>query len=679
MQSKNEIKENNPTSFIAKKIPIDINKLKTILPSNCNHGLCGSVNLGNTCYMNSSIACLSNCTELTTFFLSKEFKKNKNTSNKNGLNGKLADEWYSLLKDYWKTDKDTGNPKNIKNLIAKKDKKFEGDEQQDANEFIIIFLEILGEDLNMVKKKKYEQMQEQQEEESDIQCAQRFWEFHYSRNNSIITDLFCGLNKSIITCPICKYKSITYIPFNSLNLLIPNRKKLQRIRAENYSKIDISIWYITLYSLTKSYRINIRINKQSSYKDLINQIKEKINDFPFDISETEFDVLSVKNKTVDKILDINSQINFKTFNDSVQFLIEKEKIKLNNKKPILIPVYIKLGEKISSYPRVIYVYEGMTFYELKIKLYILVRKYFYLLKKIPETKAFEISKKIKIINEEYDYKDLSSLPNSIENEYKILSSLELDIEIKYPYSIHIQKNITSQDNTLVFDGKKDFFENLSPYDINSNESHIDILTVYLNNLNFILVVKIDDNSEKFRKSVGESLDKCIVLQSDDYCQRDYLYQDDNSKYITLDDCLHLFTMEESLESGNEWLCKECQNKVNAQKKLEFFYLPKILCLCLSRFEKRGDDYRKNDEYIDFPLNNLNMNKYIIYESNLNYIYDIFAVSEHYGSRYGGHYTAICKNCDGNWYSYDDSNCSEASEKDVCSKNAYVLFYRRKDW
>ena len=679
MQSKNEIKENNPTSFIAKKIPIDINKLKTILPSNCNHGLCGSVNLGNTCYMNSSIACLSNCTELTTFFLSKEFKKNKNTSNKNGLNGKLADEWYSLLKDYWKTDKDTGNPKNIKNLIAKKDKKFEGDEQQDANEFIIIFLEILGEDLNMVKKKKYEQMQEQQEEESDIQCAQRFWEFHYSRNNSIITDLFCGLNKSIITCPICKYKSITYIPFNSLNLLIPNRKKLQRIRAENYSKIDISIWYITLYSLTKSYRINIRINKQSSYKDLINQIKEKINDFPFDISETEFDVLSVKNKTVEKILDINSQINFKTFNDSVQFLIEKEKIKLNNKKPILIPVYIKLGEKISSYPRVIYVYEGMTFYELKIKLYILVRKYFYLLKKIPETKAFEISKKIKIINEEYEYKDLSSLPNSIENEYKILSSLELDIEIKYPYSIHIQKNITSQDNTLVFDGKKDFFENLSPYDINSNESHIDILTVYLNNLNFILVVKIDDNSEKFRKSVGESLDKCIVLQSDDYCQRDYLYQDDNSKYITLDDCLHLFTMEESLESGNEWLCKECQNKVNAQKKLEFFYLPKILCLCLSRFEKRGDDYRKNDEYIDFPLNNLNMNKYIIYESNLNYIYDIFAVSEHYGSRYGGHYTAICKNCDGNWYSYDDSNCSEASEKDVCSKNAYVLFYRRKDW
>ena len=87
--------------------------------------------------MNSSIACLSNCTELTTFFLTKEYKKYKNTSNKNGLNGKLADGWYLLLKDYWKGDKTYGNPKVIKKLIAKKDKKFEDDEQQDANEFIV--------------------------------------------------------------------------------------------------------------------------------------------------------------------------------------------------------------------------------------------------------------------------------------------------------------------------------------------------------------------------------------------------------------------------------------------------------------------------------------------------------------------------------------------------------------
>ena len=47
------------------KIIIKSEDLIKILPQGCNHGLCGGRNLGNTCYMNSSIACLSNCYELT--------------------------------------------------------------------------------------------------------------------------------------------------------------------------------------------------------------------------------------------------------------------------------------------------------------------------------------------------------------------------------------------------------------------------------------------------------------------------------------------------------------------------------------------------------------------------------------------------------------------------------------
>ena len=75
MQSKNEINEKNSLSFISKKNGIDITQLKSILSPNHNHGLCGSDNLGNTCYMNSSIACLSNCLELTTFFFIKRIQK----------------------------------------------------------------------------------------------------------------------------------------------------------------------------------------------------------------------------------------------------------------------------------------------------------------------------------------------------------------------------------------------------------------------------------------------------------------------------------------------------------------------------------------------------------------------------------------------------------------------------
>ena len=675
MQTKNENKE-NLMPFISKKISIDINQLKNILSPNNKHGVCGSVNLGNTCYMNSSIACISNCTELTTFFLTKEYKKYKNTSNKNGLNGKLADGWYLLLKDYWKGDKTYGNPKVIKKLIAKKDKKFEDDEQQDANEFIVIFLEILGEDLNTVKQKTYYEMEEQRKDESDIQCAKRFWEFHYSRNNSIIMDLFCGLNKSTIICPVCKFKSVTFIPFSSLSLLIPNEKKIQKIRYENYPLVDISIWYIPLYSLAMTYRLNIRINKKSSFKDILTQIKEKIKDFPFKITDN-VDIISVKNKMIDEILDINIQYDNRTYNDSVKFIIEKEIIK--DKKSIFIPVYLKLGEHISTYPRGIYIYEGMSYGEFKSKVFILIRKYFYSFKKTPETKELNISQKLKTINSQYDYMILSDLPNLLKKEYKILNALELDIKLKYPYNIYIQKSITTVEPTLIFDGENDHFENLSPYEISSNESQIDILATYLQNMDFILVIKMDDKNPKYRESIGNNLDKCIVLKSEDYCKNDYLYTDENNGQITLDDCLYLFNMEEKLEAGNEWFCKRCKNHVKAQKKLQFFYLPKILCLCLSRFEKIRNDYHKNEKLVEFPINNLNMNKYMIKGTNMDYIYDIFAVCEHFGNRDGGHYTAICKNYDGYWYSYDDSECARASEKEVCSKNAYVLFYRRKNW
>lgn len=61
------------------------------------------------------------------------------------------------------------------------------------------------------------------------------------------------------------------------------------------------------------------------------------------------------------------------------------------------------------------------------------------------------------------------------------------------------------------------------------------------------------------------------------------------------------------------------------------------------------------------------------------LYDLYAVSNHYGSLNGGHYTACVKNqFTGKWYNMNDSSCSEMSnENEAVTSAAYLLFYRRR--
>ena len=222
---------------------IDIHDLDKYLKPELNHGVCGGHNLGNTCFMNSSIACLSNCSELTAYFLTEKFKQNINKNNKQGLQGKLAYAWFDLLKQYWTTKTRTGDPSNVKSTVAKKVKKFAKFNQQDSNEFMTEFLSILNEDLNKSDKKEYKELKKKGKDETELDCAKRFWNLHLLRNDSIVTDLFSGLLKSDVKCSECGFDNITFDPFNTLTLAIPSSKYLSDKLATHF---DTNFFYIKL-------------------------------------------------------------------------------------------------------------------------------------------------------------------------------------------------------------------------------------------------------------------------------------------------------------------------------------------------------------------------------------------------------------------------------------------------
>ena len=139
---------------------MDISKINDYLNPSSAKGQVGGRNLGNTCFMNSSIACLSNCTELTYYFLKGDYLKDINEENTLGMRGELAKEWGNLMKQYWVEDTRVGDPSDFKYTIGRKAERFRGYGQQDSNEFMSVFLDYLNEDLNKTTKKEYVELKE---------------------------------------------------------------------------------------------------------------------------------------------------------------------------------------------------------------------------------------------------------------------------------------------------------------------------------------------------------------------------------------------------------------------------------------------------------------------------------------------------------------------------------------
>eukprot|EP01090_Pellita_catalonica_P015874 TRINITY_DN438_c0_g2_i3.p1 TRINITY_DN438_c0_g2~~TRINITY_DN438_c0_g2_i3.p1 ORF type:complete len:330 (-),score=87.83 TRINITY_DN438_c0_g2_i3:36-1025(-) len=149
--------------------------------------------------------------------------------------------------------------------------------------------------------------------------------------------------------------------------------------------------------------------------------------------------------------------------------------------------------------------------------------------------------------------------------------------------------------------------------------------------------------------------------------------------ISLETCLDMFTKEETLGAEDPWYCNKCKKHQQATKQFHLWKLPKILIVHLKRFSYRNRYARDKLEcFVDYPLTNFDIGKYVLGEQSTT-LYDLYAVSNHYGSLGGGHYTAYGFNHRENkWYKYDDSSVSEVPAESVRTSAAYVLFYKRRD-
>ena len=654
-----ETKDQNPESkghSTFTRTIIDIKDLEKVLKKGVSHGVCGGHNLGNTCFMNSSIACLSNCTELTTYFLTDKYKSDINKKNKEGSGGKLAEAWKNLLDEYWNSSSRAGNPSKVKSIVGKKDSKFSGYGQQDSNEFMTVFLSILNEDLNKTDKKVYKELKEKGEDESELDCAKRFWNLHLQLNNSIITDLFSGLLKSEVQCsnPNCQFKNITFDPFNTLTLAIPSLNKL-------YQNIT-RLFYIPKYSIRKNCKLDLTAKKCSSLKDIMIEETKSIRDFKYNLKKLKF--IKVLDQELIGFLDENEPIK-----STKDFIFVFDDLTKEGEKNNIIPIYLFYKDQISAFPRLLFLEENINFGQLKKKIYYLSRNFF----AEPIKGKKEVDEELKNYKGQKENFDEEKLCGLFDKEYSELfqsqtSTEEIDNFLKdFPYKIVIKKKFNEKEEICLFDGKNNL-DNLNEFEISKDEDQITNLLDKIINSGYCINLMILDKSSYIAPDI--KLDICESYKND--------FSPKNDR-MNLDVLLTYFNTAEHLDKGNEWKCGKCKTRVEATKKLSIYYVPKLLIICLSRFSKSDRYYGKNGEFIDFPIENLDIGKYICGPDKEHSIYDLFAVSQHYGSTGGGHYTAVCRNIDGKWYGYDDSICSGTSPGSAVTSAAYVLFYRRRTW
>jgi ubiquitin carboxyl-terminal hydrolase 8 len=149
----------------------------------------------------------------------------------------------------------------------------------------------------------------------------------------------------------------------------------------------------------------------------------------------------------------------------------------------------------------------------------------------------------------------------------------------------------------------------------------------------------------------------------------------NNKAPTLIDCFNLYIEGEELKNENAWYDEKTKEKIDIKKKILFWSFPSILVIDFKRFNSRN---QKNQTFINFPLDNLDLSDYVIGYKKKTYIYELYGICNHSGSVYGGHYTSYVKNANGKWYHFNDTNVIEVSLCNaIISAKAYVLFYRKK--
>ncbi|TYH51022.1 hypothetical protein ES332_D10G245500v1 [Gossypium tomentosum] len=592
-------------------------------------GLTGLLNLGNTCFMNSAIQCLVHTPEFARYFR-EDYHQEINWQNPLGMVGELALAFGELLRKLWAPGRTPVAPRPFKAKLARFAPQFSGYNQHDSQELLAFLLDGLHEDLNRVKHKPYVNSRDA-DGRPDEEVADEYWANHIARNDSIIVDVCQGQYKSTLVCPVCNKVSVTFDPFMYLSL---------PLQFATTRSMTITIFTCDGSALPST--CTITVPKQGRYRDLIQAVSNACS-----LKQTEeIKLVEIRNHLIHRFLD-DSFVSLSTIKDDDH--LAAYKIQKSAKGNVLLQLIHRRQEQETSDAQRWKPFGTPLVSSLSCD--DVIRSG--VIQTIVQTMLTPLLK------EGIEYSDDSDPSTSgMARDPSDHGSGEVDTNRA---STSINKVLPKLPLQLVDESKTCI--DLSAGDEKAiNLSAMSHVVVYLDWKSKLL--------EKYNINYLENLPEVFKYGP--------ITKKARTEPLSLYTCLEAFLREEPLVPEDMWYCPQCKEQRQASKKLDLWRLPEVLVIHLKRFSYSRSMKHKVETFVNFPIHDFDLTNYVADKrSSRSQLYELYALTNHYGGMGSGHYTAHIKLLDENkWYNFDDSHISPINEEDVKSAAAYVLFYRR---
>ncbi|KAM4798198.1 ubiquitin carboxyl-terminal hydrolase 21-like [Urocitellus parryii] len=208
-------------------------------------GHVGLQNLGNTCFLNAVLQCLSSTRPLRDFCLQRNFRPEVPGR---GQDQELTEAFADVMGALWHPNScEAVDPTEFQAVFQKYVPSFSGNNQQDAHEFLRLLMErlhlelhrpgcrappILANDPAPSPSLRGETLLKGPEL-SDDDRADLMWKHYLEREGSQMVDLFAGQLRSCRMCQACGSHSMTFEVFFDLSLPIPQ---------DRFSGEKVSLW-----------------------------------------------------------------------------------------------------------------------------------------------------------------------------------------------------------------------------------------------------------------------------------------------------------------------------------------------------------------------------------------------------------------------------------------------------